>query len=69
MTADNPAHVICDSIAECQAIIDDTKGGKHTKETAYDKIVSELGREGLLRAMHQVGYLPPDTPPPGTLGH
>jgi hypothetical protein len=31
------------------------------------KLAALMAEEGLLRAMWEVGYLPPDTPPPITI--
>ena len=62
--SDNPTHVLCDSIAECQVVLDDLDGGSIAAAEALKRIRAELGREGLKGTMWEVGYFPPDTPPP-----
>jgi hypothetical protein len=64
----NPAHDICDRVAEAQAILHDhSECGKYTPEQVVAKLNALFAEEGLLRAMHAVGYFPDDTPPPVTV--
>lgn len=65
--SDDPAHVLCDSVAECQAALDDLDGGSISGAEALKRIRAELEREDLKRAMWAVGYFPADTPPPVVL--
>jgi hypothetical protein len=57
---DGPLGIILDAIAECQAQIHDAKLG------ALDKILAELEAPVLLKAMFDIGYFPPKTPPDAT---
>ena len=56
--ADNPTWAICERVAEVQALLyDHAECGKHTPAQAG------LSEPELLRAMFDVGYFPPNTPP------
>jgi hypothetical protein len=62
------AWAICDRVAEAQALLHDhTESGRFTAEELVGKLAALLAEEGLLRAMWEVGYFPPDTPPPVTI--
>jgi hypothetical protein len=55
---------ICDSVAEAQAILHDhLECGKHSPAEALAKLQRVLSEDGLLRALYDVGYFPPTTPP------
>ncbi len=59
---------ICERVAEAQAILDDhVAGGRRTAAEVVKALAALFAEEGLLRAMWEVGYFPPDTPPPVTL--
>jgi hypothetical protein len=63
--ADNPAWEICERVAEVQALLDDhIAGGKHSAADVVAKAQAVLSESDLLRAMFDVGYFPPNTPPP-----
>ena len=66
----NPMWEICERMAEVQALLDDhLAGGKHTAADVVAKAQAVLSEAKLLRAMFDVGYFPPNTPPwPGTPG-
>jgi len=62
---DNPAWEICERVAEVQALLDDhIAGGKHTAADLVAKAQAVLSKAELLRAMFDVGYFLPNTPPP-----
>ena len=62
--ASNPVWEICERVAEVQALLDDhLAGGKHTAADVVAKAQAVLSKAALLRAMFDVGYFPPDTPP------
>ena len=62
------AWAICERVAEAQALLHDhTEGGRFTADELVRKLAALMAEEGLLRAMWEVGYLPPDTPPPITI--
>jgi hypothetical protein len=62
------AWAICERVAEAQALLHDhTEGGRFTSNKLVRKLAALMAEEGLLRAMWEVGYLPPDTPPPITI--
>jgi hypothetical protein len=64
--ADNPAWAICERVAEVQALLDDhLAGGKDSAADVVAKAQTVLSETELLRAMFDVGYFPPNTPPPG----
>lgn len=63
------ALALAERAAEVQAILHDQEIDAITTNEALRRIRAVMVEEGLLRAMHEVGYFPPDTPPPGTLGH
>lgn len=64
------AFAICDRVAEVQAILHDhLEGGKHSAAEVVAKVAALMAEEGLLRAMYEVGYFPPDTPPPRMNAH
>jgi hypothetical protein len=52
MVSSNPVWEICEHVAEVQTLLDDHVAG------------GVLSEAGLLRAMFNVGYFPPNTPPP-----
>ena len=63
--ADNPVWAICERVAEVQALLDDhIAGGKHSAADVVAKAQAVLSEPELLRAMFNVGYFPPNTPPP-----
>jgi|HubBroStandDraft_6_1064221.scaffolds.fasta_scaffold74300_2 hypothetical protein len=58
---------ICERVAEVQALLDDhIAGGKHSAADVVAKAQAVLSESELLRAMFDVGYFPPNTPPDGT---
>jgi hypothetical protein len=62
---DNPVWEICERVAEVQALLDDhVAGGKHSAADVVVKAQAVLSEAELLRAMFDVGYFPPSTPPP-----
>lgn len=62
--ADNPVWEICERVVEVQALLDDhVAGGKHTAADVVAKAQAVLSESTLLRAMFDVGYFPPSTPP------
>jgi hypothetical protein len=64
--ADNAIWEICERVAEVQALLDDyLAGGKHTAADVVAKAQAVLSEPELLRDMFDVGYFPPNTPPPG----
>ena len=61
---DNPVWAICERVAEVQALLDDhIAGGKHSAADVIAKAQAVLSESALLRAMFDVGYFPPNTPP------
>ena len=51
-------------MAEVQALLDDhIAGGKHSAADVVAKAQAVLSEPELLRAMFDVGYFPPNTPP------
>jgi hypothetical protein len=61
---DNPVWEICERMAEVQALLDDhIAGGKHTAADVVAKAQAVLLEPELLRAMFDVYYFPPNTPP------
>ena len=61
---DNPLWEICERVAEIQALLDDhLAGGKHSAADVVGKAQAVLSEPELLRAMFDVGYFPPNTPP------
>ena len=61
---DNPVWEICERVAEVQALLDDhLAGGKHSAADVVAKAQAVLSETELLRAMFDVGYFPPNTPP------
>jgi hypothetical protein len=51
-------------VAEVQALLDDhVAGGKHSVAVVVAKAQAVLAEPALLRAMFDVGYFPPRTPP------
>jgi hypothetical protein len=61
---DNPMWAICERVAEVQALLDDhIAGGKHSAADVVAKAQAVLSESALLRAMFDVGYFPPNTPP------
>jgi hypothetical protein len=58
------AWAICERVAEVQALLDDhVAGGKHSAADAVANAQAVLTEPELLRAMFDVGYFPPNTPP------
>jgi hypothetical protein len=55
---------ICERIAEVQTLLDDhIAGGKHTAADVIAKAQAILSEPALQRALFDVGYFPPNTPP------
>jgi hypothetical protein len=55
---------ICERMAEVQTLLDDhIAGGKHTAADVISKAQAILSEPALQRAMFDVGYFPPNTPP------
>ena len=62
--ASNPVWEICERMAEVQALLHDhAECGKHTAADVVAKAQTVLSEPELLRAMFDVGYFPPNTPP------
>jgi hypothetical protein len=62
---DNPLWGICERVVEVQALLHDhVECGKHTAADVVAKAQDILTEPELLRAMFDVGYFPPNTPPP-----
>ena len=62
--ADNPVWEICERVAEVQALLHDhVECGKHSAADVVAKAQAVLSESKLLRAMFDVGYFPPNTPP------
>ena len=58
------ALAICERVAELQALLDDhVAGGTHSAADVVAKAQALLSEPELLRAMYDVGYFPPNTPP------
>jgi hypothetical protein len=63
-TVDSPLWEICERVAEVQALLDDhLAGGTRTAAYVVAKAQAVLSEPELLRAMFDVGYFPPNTPP------
>ena len=61
---DNPVWAICERVAEVQALLHDhIECGKHSAADVVAKAQAVLSESELLRAMFDVGYFPPNTPP------
>ena len=61
---DNPVCEICERVAEVQALLHDhIECGKHSAADLVAKAQAVLTEAELLRAMFDVGYFPPNTPP------
>ena len=55
---------ICERVPEVQALLDDhVAGGTHSAAEVVAKAQVALSESELLRAMFDVGYFPPNTPP------
>ena len=62
--ADNPNCAICERVAEVQALLDDQlASGKHSAAEVVAKARAVLSDSELLRAMFDIGYFLPNTPP------
>ena len=62
--ATNPVWEICERMAEVQTLLHDhAECGKHTAADVIAKAQAVLSQPELLRAMFDVGYFPPNTPP------
>jgi hypothetical protein len=62
--ASNPVWEICERMAEVQALLHDhTECGTHSAADVVAKAQAVLSEPELLRAMFDVGYSPPNTPP------
>jgi hypothetical protein len=60
------ALTICERVAEVQALLDDHFArGNHSAADVVAKAQAVLSDSALLRAMFDVGYFPPNTPPAG----
>ena len=57
---DGPLGIILDAVAECQVQL------HYAKPSAVAKIWAELEAPPLLKAMFDIGYFPPKTPPDAT---
>ena len=65
----NPAHQICDRVAEAQALLDDHRfTRRYSDAELIRKLYALFSEQGLMRRMYEVGYFPPDTPPPVITG-
>jgi hypothetical protein len=61
---ENPLWEICERVAEVQALLHDhIECGKHSAADVVAKAQAVLTEPELLRAMFDVGYFPPNTPP------
>ncbi len=55
---------ICERVAEVRALLHDrVECGKHSAADVVAKAQAVLSEPELLRAMFDVGYFPPNTPP------
>ena len=62
--ATNPVWEICEHVAEVQAMLHDhIECGKYSAADVIAKAEAVLSEFELLRAMFDVGYFPPNTPP------
>ena len=62
------AWAICDRVAEAQALLHDhLESGSYTADELVRKLAALMAEEALKRAMWEVGYFPPNTPPPVTI--
>jgi hypothetical protein len=62
--ADSPVRAICERVAEVQALLHNhIECGKHSAADVVAKAQSVLSEAELLRAMFNVGYFMPNTPP------
>ena len=62
---DNPMWAIRERVAEVQALLHDhVECGKHSAADVVAKAQAVLSEPELLRAIFDVGYFPPNTPPP-----
>jgi hypothetical protein len=62
--ASNPVWEICEHVAEVQAMLHDhIECGKYSAADVVAKAEAVLSEAELLRAMFDVGYFPPNTPP------
>jgi hypothetical protein len=58
------ALAICERVAEVQALLDDHLArGNHSAADVVAKAKAVLSESALLRALFDVGYFPPNTPP------
>jgi hypothetical protein len=55
---------ICERVAEVQALDDHVAGGENSAADVVAKTQAVLSEPDLLRAMFDVGYFPPNMPPP-----
>ena len=61
---DNPEWAICERVAEVQPLLHDhIECGKHSAADVMAKAQAVLSEAELLRAMFDVDYFPPSTPP------
>ena len=66
--ADQPAFVICEVMAEIQALVEDHRvAGKLSPTQLVSESETLRSERPLLRAMWSVGYFPENTPPTDTL--
>ncbi|MBI1202518.1 MAG: hypothetical protein GC182_08410 [Rhodopseudomonas sp.] len=62
------AFSICERVAEAQTILNDHfAGGRGAPVDVLTKLNALFNEQGLLRAMWEVGYFPPDTLPPAVI--
>jgi hypothetical protein len=62
--ASNPVWEICERVAEVQALLHDhIECGKDSAADVVAKAQAVLSESELLRALFDVGYFPPNTPP------
>jgi hypothetical protein len=60
------ASEICERVSEVQALLNDhSNGGRFTAPELVQKLNAIFEEQGLLRAMHEVGFF--ETPPPVVL--
>jgi hypothetical protein len=62
---DNPVWEICERVTEMQALLHDhVECGRRSAAAVVAKAQAVQSEPELLRAMFDVGYFPPNTPPP-----
>ncbi len=62
--SDDPAHIIAEAVAEVQAALyDHYRRGNRTSAEVLAKVNVIMFEPTLIRAMHDVGYIPANCPP------